>query len=164
MPPRVKPSTSRTRAGSSASRSLVWAAAHGSPTRHNLLIIGPTGIGKSFLASAFVERACRQGFSARYVRMPTLAARGRGRARRWLLHALADPVPNSTSWPSTTGYSRRCGTRSGATWSRSSKIARSARRRSSPVNSRSRLASGHGDPNQADAIVTGSCTTPTGSS
>ena len=32
MPPRLKPSTSRTRAGSSASRSLVWAAAHGSPT------------------------------------------------------------------------------------------------------------------------------------
>ena len=28
--------------------------------RHNLLITGPTGIGKSFLASAFVERACRQ--------------------------------------------------------------------------------------------------------
>ena len=49
--------------------------------RHNLLIIGPTGIGKSFLASAFVERACRQGFSARYVRMPRLlheVAVGRG--------------------------------------------------------------------------------------
>ena len=49
--------------------------------RHNLLIIGPTGIGKSFLASAFVERACRRGFSARYVRMPRLlheVAVGRG--------------------------------------------------------------------------------------
>ena len=40
--------------------------------RHNLLITGPTGIGKSFLASAFVERACRRGFNATYVRMPRL--------------------------------------------------------------------------------------------
>ena len=60
--------------------------------RHNLLIIGPTGIGKSFLASAFVERACRQGFSARYVRMPRLLHEVAVGPRRWLLHALADPV------------------------------------------------------------------------
>ncbi len=49
--------------------------------RHNLLITGPTGIGKSFLACAFVERACRRGFTARYVRMPRLLhemAVGRG--------------------------------------------------------------------------------------
>ena len=49
--------------------------------RHYLLITGPTGIGKSFLACAFVERACRRGFTARYVRMPRLlheVAVGRG--------------------------------------------------------------------------------------
>ena len=49
--------------------------------RHNLILIGPTGIGKSFLCCAFVERACRRGFSARYVRMPRLLhelAVGRG--------------------------------------------------------------------------------------
>ncbi len=49
--------------------------------RHNLLITGPTGIGKSYLACAFVERACRRGFTARYVRMPRLLheiAVGRG--------------------------------------------------------------------------------------
>ena len=49
--------------------------------RHNLLLIGPTGIGKSFLSCAFVERACRRGFTARYVRMPRLLhelAVGRG--------------------------------------------------------------------------------------
>jgi DNA replication protein DnaC len=39
---------------------------------HNLLITGPTGIGKSWLASAFVQRACRHGFSASYVRGPRL--------------------------------------------------------------------------------------------
>ena len=49
--------------------------------RHNLILIGPTGIGKSFLCCAFVERACRRGFTARYVRMPRLLhelAVGRG--------------------------------------------------------------------------------------
>jgi DNA replication protein DnaC len=39
---------------------------------HNLLITGPTGIGKSWLASAFVQSACRHGFTATYVRAPRL--------------------------------------------------------------------------------------------
>jgi hypothetical protein len=39
---------------------------------HNLLITGPTGIGKSWLASAFVESACRHGFTATYLRAPRL--------------------------------------------------------------------------------------------
>ena len=49
--------------------------------RHNLIVTGPCGIGKSFLACAFVERACRRGFTARYLRMPRLLhelAVGRG--------------------------------------------------------------------------------------
>ncbi len=49
--------------------------------RHNLIVTGACGIGKSFLACAFVERACRRGFTARYVRMPRLLhelAVGRG--------------------------------------------------------------------------------------
>ncbi len=49
--------------------------------RHHVVITGPTGIGKSFLACAFAERACRRGFTARYVRMPRLLhelAVGRG--------------------------------------------------------------------------------------
>ena len=40
--------------------------------RHNLIVTGPCGIGKSLLACGFVERACRRGFTARYVRMPRL--------------------------------------------------------------------------------------------
>ena len=39
---------------------------------HNLVITGPTGIGKSWLASAFVQSACRHGFTATYVRAPRL--------------------------------------------------------------------------------------------
>ena len=44
-------------------------------------VTGPCGVGKSFLACAFVERACRRGFTARYLRMPRLLhelAVGRG--------------------------------------------------------------------------------------
>ncbi|MFQ5745256.1 MAG: IS21-like element helper ATPase IstB [Acidobacteriota bacterium] len=39
---------------------------------HNLIVTGPTGIGKSFLSCAFVEAACRQGFTGTYTRMPRL--------------------------------------------------------------------------------------------
>jgi len=58
-------------------------------TRHNLVITGPTGIGKSYLACAFVERACRRGFSATYLRLPRLlqqlaVARGDGSYERVL--------------------------------------------------------------------------------
>lgn len=38
----------------------------------NLLITGATGVGKSFLACAFADRACRSGYSACYIRAPQL--------------------------------------------------------------------------------------------
>jgi DNA replication protein DnaC len=38
----------------------------------NLLITGSTGVGKSYLACAFAERACRSGYSAYYIRAPRL--------------------------------------------------------------------------------------------
>ena len=67
--------------------------------RHNLIVTGPTGIGKSYLACAFVERACRKGFNAYYVRTPRLlhqlaVAKGDGSYARLLsrlarLHLLA---------------------------------------------------------------------------
>ena len=55
----------------------------------NLVIIGPTGIGKSWLADAFAERACRVGYSAYRVRVPRLlhdlaVARGDGSYTRLL--------------------------------------------------------------------------------
>jgi DNA replication protein DnaC len=39
---------------------------------HNLLITGATGAGKSWLACALANQACRQGLSALYVRLPRL--------------------------------------------------------------------------------------------
>jgi len=49
--------------------------------RHNLVITGPTGSGKSYISCAFVERACRLDYKAAYVRLPRLLqqlAVGRG--------------------------------------------------------------------------------------
>jgi len=50
---------------------------------HNILIAGPTGIGKSYLGSAFGQWACRQGYPTLYQRSPRLlgdlyASRGEG--------------------------------------------------------------------------------------
>lgn len=65
-----------------------WLGAH-----HNILITGPAGIGKSWLACALAHKACREGFSARYVRAPRFfrelaIARGDGRYTK-LIAALA---------------------------------------------------------------------------
>jgi DNA replication protein DnaC len=38
----------------------------------NVLITGPTGAGKSFLACALAQKACREGFTAAYHRVPRL--------------------------------------------------------------------------------------------
>lgn len=50
----------------------------------NILICGPTGVGKSWIACALANQACRLGFTARYQRMDRLltdlhAAHGDGR-------------------------------------------------------------------------------------
>lgn len=53
-------------------------------TQHqNLICVGPTGTGKTFVACALAQQACRQGYSVRYFRAPRLfqdlaLARGEG--------------------------------------------------------------------------------------
>src|SRR2546430_4353642 len=36
--------------------------------RDNLLITGPTGVGKTYLACALTQKACREGYTAHYAR------------------------------------------------------------------------------------------------
>jgi DNA replication protein DnaC len=57
--------------------------------RHGLLLTGPTGVGKSWLACALGHKACREGYSVLYKRAPRLfadlaTARGEGRLPRLL--------------------------------------------------------------------------------
>ncbi len=40
--------------------------------KRNAILVGPAGVGKTFLASALTLRACQEGFSARYFRAPRL--------------------------------------------------------------------------------------------
>lgn len=44
-----------------------WVKSH-----HNIVILGATGVGKSFLASALAQAACRQGLRALFVRVSRL--------------------------------------------------------------------------------------------
>jgi DNA replication protein DnaC len=51
---------------------------------NNLLIVGPTGVGKTYLACALAHKACQQDYSALYFRLPRLLqqldiAKGDGR-------------------------------------------------------------------------------------
>src|SRR6476620_6340988 len=65
-----------------------WIRSH-----HNLLVTGPCGVGKDWLACALGHRACRDDFSVAYHRLPRLfaalaLARGDGRYTR-MLRAIA---------------------------------------------------------------------------
>lgn len=63
---------------------LELASCHWVRQHHNVLITGPTGIGKSFIACALAHKACLEGFTAQYAHVSKLfrelaAAKGDGR-------------------------------------------------------------------------------------
>ena len=56
---------------------------------HNVIIIGPTGVGKTYLACALAHKACQLDYSAMYFRLPRLLqqldiAKGDGRYAKLL--------------------------------------------------------------------------------
>lgn len=57
-------------------KSLVRTLAHCNYLREhqNILIVGPTGTGKTYLACALAHKACLEGFTARYERLSNLLA------------------------------------------------------------------------------------------
>jgi hypothetical protein len=86
---------------------------------HNLLIIGPTGVGKSWIACALGHKACRDNRSVLYQRLPRLfdalaLARGDGQApslspsaRRSCAHTAVSGRRNSPAAVRMTNYAHK---------------------------------------------------------
>lgn len=81
-----------TRAGRGLDRSAVMSLALGNwiESGHSVLVTGPTGVGKSWLACALAQYACRRGHTAQYLRMPRIhedlrMRHGNGSFGKWLI-------------------------------------------------------------------------------
>ena len=75
-----------------------WLAHH-----DNCVIVGPTGAGKTYLACALAQQACREGYSVRYLRLPRLlselaSAHGDGRYPRLLAALLRTDLIVLDDW------------------------------------------------------------------
>lgn len=82
--------------------SCQWIADH-----HHVLITGPTGVGKSFVACSLGHKACREGYRALYFRLPRLLqelamARGDGRYGRVLSNLAKTDLLIIDDWGLTT--------------------------------------------------------------
>lgn len=70
---------------------------------NSVLVTGPTGAGKSWLACALAQYACRRGYSAIYQRVPRLQEElrirhGGGAFGKWLLHLAKTDVLVLDDW------------------------------------------------------------------
>ncbi|MFH1495681.1 MAG: IS21-like element helper ATPase IstB [Pseudomonadota bacterium] len=86
-----------------------WVANH-----LNVLITGPTGVGKTYLACALAHKACREGYSSLYVRLPRLLqeldmGRADGRYARMMRQLAKVDVLSVDDWglPTLTDLQRR---------------------------------------------------------
>ncbi len=70
---------------------------------NNILITGPTGVGKSYLACALAQKACREGYRTLYFRLPRLLqeltmARGDGRYAKMLINLAKNDLLVIDDW------------------------------------------------------------------
>lgn len=93
------------RAGRGVDRKAIMGLALGDwiDSGHSVLITGPTGAGKSWLACALAQYACRRGRSAYYQRMPRLGEElrirhGNGTFGKWLLQLAKTDVLLLDDW------------------------------------------------------------------
>jgi len=78
-----------------------WVGKH-----ENVFVLGPTGVGKSFVASALAQKACRDGYSALYTRAP-----GHGTRRRQPAESAGPAQPHRCLGDRRLGYGAAIGTR-----------------------------------------------------
>jgi DNA replication protein DnaC len=116
----------------SLTQQSVWVGTH-----ENVFVLGPTGVGKSFVACALAQKACRDGYSALYTRAQSLfrdlaMARADGSLRSLLARLSRIDVLVIDDWAIP-----HCQNPSAAISWRSAKTAIKCARRSSPRNCRS---------------------------
>lgn len=94
-----------TRSGRGIDRRSIMSLALGDwiESGHSVLITGPTGAGKSWLACALAQYACRRGHSAYYQRVPRLSEEmkirhGNGTFGKWLLQLAKTDVLLLDDW------------------------------------------------------------------
>ena len=94
-----------TRPGRSLDRRAVMSLVLGDwvTSGHSVLITGQTGTGKSWLACALAQYACRRGYSALYLRVPRLQEEmrikhGSGAFGKWLLQLAKTDVLILDDW------------------------------------------------------------------
>ena len=94
-----------TRAGRGLDRKAVMSLALSDwiDSGHSVLITGPTGAGKSWLACALAQHACRRGRSAFYQRVPRLSEElrirhGNGTFGKWLIQLAKTDVLLLDDW------------------------------------------------------------------
>ncbi len=78
--------------------SCQWVAEH-----LNVLITGPTGVGKTWIGCALAQKACREGYTAQYLRLPRLfqelpIAKGDGRYPKLLAQLARTDVLVLDDW------------------------------------------------------------------
>ncbi len=120
----------------------------------NIFVLGPTGVGKSFVACALAQKACRDGYSAFYTRAAALfrdlaMARADGSLRSLLARLSRIDVLVIDDWAMAP-----LAEPSAATSGRSARTVIRLARRSSPRNCRSRAGTNRSAiPPLADGIL-----------